>query len=95
MPNLLCTVTPLAAKKRVEDLKQTLMSWTDEVKELRTQFSWLLFFSVPKLLRLYYLLTKERETSEHFQRIVHEISFLCANSVETRSQMNTQVKVCL
>ena len=44
--------------------------------ELRNQYHWLLFFSVPKLLLLYHLL---REKKPNVEAIVHEISFLCSN----------------
>ena len=45
--------------------------------ELRNQYKWLLFFSVPKLLLLYHLLQEEKPNLE---AIVHEISFLCFNT---------------
>ena len=41
------------------------------VAELRNQYDWLLFFSVPKLLLLYHLLQ-----DQNLEAIVHEISFL-------------------
>ena len=50
--------------------------WMECVAELRSQYDWLLFFSVPKLLRLYHLLQEE---DLNLEAIVHEISFLCSN----------------
>ena len=53
-----------------------LTTWMQSVDELRNQYDWLLFFSMPKLLILYDLLQAERSNLE---AIVHEISFLCSN----------------
>ena len=50
--------------------------WMERVAELRSQYDWLLFFSVPKLLCLYHLLQEE---DLNLEAIVHEISFLCSN----------------
>ena len=43
--------------------------------ELRNDYKWLLFFSVPKLLLLYHLLQ-----DQNLAAIVHEISFLFSNT---------------
>lgn len=43
--------------------------------ELRNEYKWLLFFSVPKLLLLYHLLQ-----DQNLAAIVHEISFLFSNT---------------
>lgn len=51
-----------------------LTSWLKSVAELRSQYNWLLFFSVPKLLLLYHLL---KANKPNLEAIVHEISFLC------------------
>ena len=53
-----------------------LNTWKERVVELRSQYDWLLFFSMPKLLRLYYLLQVK---DPNLEAIVHEISFLCCN----------------
>ena len=95
-PPLPCTVDPEAAEERVKETEIVLTTWTHEVEQLRKEFSWLLFFSVPKLLRLYQLLNEEQENVEvHLKQIVHEISFLCVNSVEARRRMNVKVQVCV
>jgi hypothetical protein len=82
-------------KERVREMEIILTTWTHEVANLRKEFSWLLFFSVPKLLRLYRLLSEEQENMDvHLKRIVHEISFLCVNNAEARRRMNIKVQVC-
>ena len=53
-----------------------LTKWMQQVDELRNQYHWLLFFSVPKMLLLYHLL---QEKKPNVEAIVHEISFLCCN----------------
>ena len=94
-PALSCQITSVDAEERVEETEIILKTWTHEVANLRQEFSWLLFFSVPKLLRLYRLLSEEQDNMDvHLKRIVHEISFLCVNNAETRKRMNIKVQVC-
>ena len=56
--------------------EKLLAKWTQDVDELRNQYHWLLFFSMPKMLRLNHLLW---EKNPNVEAIVHEISFLCCN----------------
>lgn len=94
-PALPCRINPEDAKERVNEAEIVLISWIQEVANLHKVYSWLLFFSVPKLLKLYRLLSKEQENMDvRLKRIVHEISFLCVNNVEVRKRMNTKVQVC-
>ena len=65
-----------------------LTKWVQHVDELRNQYHWLLFFSVPKILRLYHLL---QEKNPNVGAIVHDISFLCCN--EQAALKNAQVVV--
>jgi len=58
--------------------------------ELRHQYKWLLFFSVPKLLLLYHLLQEE---NPNLEAIVHEIIFLCSNTQEAWESALKMVKV--
>ena len=94
-PALPCHINPGDAEERVKETEVILTTWTHEVANLRKEFSWLLFFSVPKLPRLYRLLSEEQENMDvHLKRIVHEISFLCVNNADTRKRMNIKVQVC-
>ena len=61
---------------QVHKTEMILTTWKQSVAELRSQYDWLLFFSMPKLLRLYYLL---RAKEPNLEAIVLEISFLCCN----------------
>lgn len=93
-PALACQINSMDAEERVKETEAILTTWTHEVANLRRDYSWLLFFSVPKLLRLYQLLSEEQDDMDvHLKRIVHEISFLCVNNVDTRKRMNVKVQV--
>lgn len=93
-PALSCRINSEDAEERVKETEIILTTWTHEVTNLRKEFSWLLFFSVPKLLRLYRLLSEEQGNMDvHLKRIVHEISFLCVNNAEARKRMNVKVQV--
>lgn len=61
--------------------------------ELRSQFDWLLFFSIPKILRLYKLVSECEDTSRQLDEIVGEISFLCQNNEATRQNLKLRVQV--
>jgi hypothetical protein len=94
-PALSCQFTTEGSEECVRETEVILTTWTHEVANLRKEFSWLLFFSVPKLLRLYRLLIEEQENMDiHLKRIIHEISFLCVNNAEARRRMNIKVQVC-
>ena len=67
-----------------------LDEWMQQVDELRNQYHWLLFFSVPKMLRLYHLLQEKRPNVE---AIVHDISFLCRNDQATWENARVMVEV--
>lgn len=64
------------SSSQVHETEMILATWKQSVAELRSQYDWLLFFSMPKLLRLYYLL---RAKEPNLEAIVLEISFLCCN----------------
>ena len=70
--------------------KMLLTRWEQQMSELRNQYKWLLFFSMPKLLVLYHLL---QEMNPNLETIVHEISFLCSNTQEAWESALKMVKV--
>lgn len=67
-----------------------LDKWMQHVDELRNQYHWLLFFSMPKILRLYHLL---RERNPNVKAIVREISFLCRNDLVAWENAQVVVEV--
>ena len=89
-----CSIGRQEADHRVQETAQTLESWRNRVIELRSQYDWLLFFSIPKILRLYKLLSaKDLEPNLQLDRIVHEISFLCKNNQPTKKELGRNVQV--
>ena len=73
---------------QVHETEKMLTNWMQRVAELRSQYDWLLFFSVPKLLLVYHLLQEE-----NVEAIVHEISFLCSNEQDAWKSAQVEVKV--
>lgn len=88
----MCCIQQEAANERVKETEAELTSWTETVTNLRSQYSWLLFFSVPKLMKLHVLLTA-KVSNNQLDLIVSEISFLCENNEYTRSRIRAGVKV--
>ena len=75
---------------QVLDTEKMVSQWSDKVSQLRREYSWLLFFSVPKLLRLHSLL---EELEPDLKAIVAEITFLFENSSDVREKLTQVVKV--
>ena len=82
-----CAASPPSQVHETNDLLNT---WMRQVDELRNQYNWLLFFSVPKLLLLYNLMRVE---IPNLEAIVHEISFLCSNEQDFRKSTRELVEV--
>ena len=91
-----CSISPCEALERVDELQSSLQSWAEEVAALRNQYKWLLFFNVPKLLRLYKTLKclwNEDEEEKIVNQISCEVAFLCTNSKEMRTKIVADIKV--
>ena len=80
------------ADHRVLETELALSRWKKRVTELRAQYDWLLFFSIPKILNLYKLLISS-DLNIQLDFIIHEISFLCQNDVHTREDLKHRVQV--
>ena len=68
--------------------------------QLRSQYHWLLFFSIPKMLQLYKLLSNAYNCdTENLDKaeceMVGEISFQCQNDQFTRDELKISIKVIL
>ena len=74
-----------------------LTLWTKTVTDLRNQYEWLLFFSVPKLLLVYQLIQgwNEEEREGCLDQLVREISFLINNEAMTRETLRKKIEVNL
>ena len=76
-------------------METKLTSWTSTVTKLRSQYEWLLFFSVPKLLILYQLIRvwDEENIDECLDLVVKEVMFLVSNDSMTRNAIKEQIEV--
>ena len=72
------------------ETEQLIQQWSEKVSQLQKEYSWLLFFSVPKLLLLYSLVDVQEP---NIPAIVVEISFLFENTSEVREKVTTALKV--
>lgn len=81
------------AEIRVKEVENELVEWKESLTKLHSEYSWLLFFRIPKLLKLYHLIMDSVEGRE--TKIVHEISFLCTNTTKERLKMKRKVEVSL
>lgn len=72
----------------VQDTQHLVTKWKHEVSDQQTRYSWLLYFSVPKILLLYQLIHTLKE-----KEIVREVSFLAINQPEEREKLKNRVLV--
>ena len=92
--SLMCSIARSHADNRVKETEAALESWKKRVAELRNQYRWLLFFSIPKILYLYKLLSSSEDGEpELLDKIVCEISFLCQNDQSSRDALKRSVQV--
>lgn len=69
---------------------ETLSEWEKEVAQLRSQYEQLLFFTIPKLLHLYHMITAPEL---NLDGITQEVSFLFQNEPDVRQKLKNAVKV--
>ena len=92
--SLPCSTSRTDADSKKRKTEATLEGWRKSVTELRSQYDWLLFFSIPKILRLHNLLSNRTGEQDELDKIVCEISFLCCNDEPTRDTLRTYTLVC-
>lgn len=81
LPPISCSEDKEKVDIRVFEVQNAVEEWEQEVSELRSQYAWLLYFSIPKMLLLFKLL---KSRSQSIDAIVHEVSFIVYNQkVET------------
>ena len=95
IPPIPCSRRMEEVDRMVQDTQQNVNTWTNEVSNLRNQFKWLLYFSVPKMLRLYGFLTSPSLQGEDVvDRLLHEISFLVVTSTAETQKLRMRIQVC-
>jgi len=91
-----CDVKYLSCKvevdtsRKLETKEQELNVWRRKLAELHAQYDWLLFLSVPKVLKIYALLRQRKPSA--FQ-ITSEISFLFSNDPTAMEVVQNVVEV--
>ena len=83
-------VKPSDIFTQLEILEQELNNWRRKLAELHAQYDWLLFLSVPKVLKIYGLLRQKKPCA--FQ-ITSEISFLFSNDPAAMEAVQNVVEV--
>jgi hypothetical protein len=89
-----CSMSKREVDGEVQQMQLLVTRWNHEVSDLRARYTWLLYFSVPKMLRLYHLIHSPREEMEvKVKMIVHEVSFLVKSQPEERTELAEGVEV--
>ena len=91
--NLKLTVTSVPSPLKVNNLEEKLTEWRRKLKRLRTDYDKLLFFYIPKMLRMFKMLHSGSSVLENVPQLVQEVSFLFDSTVETREHLTATLKV--
>jgi hypothetical protein len=76
----------------VQEAQLLVTKWNHEVSDLQDCYTWLLYFSISKILQLHELIyTSEEEKVD--DKIVHEVSFLMSGQAEEREKIQTKIEV--
>lgn len=76
---------------QVDEARSTLDDWKKQVEEWHSQYPYLLFFSIPKLLRLHESLFNIPQPDE--SGVANGITFFFSSSEAAQSQLKSSVKV--
>ena len=76
-------------------MKHTMIKWSQSVDKLLMKHDWLLFFTIPKLLRLSKLLRSPFDLNSESVDILEEISFLFCSDVQASGEIVLAIKVML
>jgi len=90
-----CSTAKTEVDAKVQSTQRLLGEWTQEVGQLHSQYRWLLYLNMPKLLKLYHLLCRceEGEENGRVDSIVHEVSFISQNNSIEREKLRAGVEV--
>lgn len=95
IPHIPCATKNEEVEAKVEEMQNAVTQWTEKVSELRNCYSWLLYYSIPKMMKLYQLIHSDAFPKyEKVARIVQDVSFLVDNMPEQREKLKIGVKVC-
>ena len=74
-------------------LEEKLSEWRLKLKQLRNDYDKLLFFHIPKMLRMFKMLYRGSSVRENVPQLVQEVSFLFDSTVETREHITATLQV--
>ena len=74
-------------------LEEKLSEWRLKLKQLRNDYDKLLFFHIPKMLRMFKMLYRGSSVLENVPQLVQEVSFLFDSTVETREHITATLQV--
>ena len=94
IPSIPCSNHKEEVDVKVQEIQLLVTKWNHEVSHLRASYTWLLYFSMPKILQLNQLIQLEGTDPEKVDRIVHEVSFLTISQPLEREKLSEGVKVC-
>ena len=78
---------------KVNSLEKELTEWRLKLKQLHTDYDKLLFFHIPKMLRMFKMLYRGSSVLENVPQLVQEVSFLFDSTVETREHITATLQV--
>lgn len=95
IPMITCSHTKESMEREVQETQLLITEWNGKVSNLRAKYTWLLYFSVPKMMLLYDLIHSSCQGEERTDEIVHEVSFLMTNQLEdtVKLRRGREVKV--
>lgn len=90
LPPVLCSEHKEIVHLRVLQMQDVVEKWKLEVSELRSRYTWLLYFSIPKMLLFH---KQINSSSRDIDAIVHEVSFIICNQEIKRMELRQGVLV--
>ena len=95
IPPVPCSSHKDQVDRMVQDTQKLVTTWTHEVSNLRNEYTWLIYFSMPKMLHLYgFIMSVRLEGDDKIDRLLHEISFLAVTHTAETSKLRQGIQVC-
>jgi hypothetical protein len=91
LPRVLCSEQKEEVYSKVLRMQDIVEEWRQEVSELRARYTWLLYFSVSKILLFHKQIMMK--SSPDVDALVHEVSFIVYNQKIERTQLRQGVMV--
>ena len=77
--------------KMVQELQTSVIDWKKKVTQLRADCTWLLYFSIPKILLLYEIMRSS--SPDGIEKTVQEVSVLTINEPLEGARLREIVQV--